>query len=162
MARFTLQSEVHVAAPVDQVWAYFSTLQALKDLTPPQQKLVISDTADFEVKEGALHVIRAKQFGIPLVWKARISNVEPERQFVDTAEQSPFKFWQHTHLFRSVDGTTVVEDKVEYELPLGPLGVFAHNLFVRKQLEQLFAHRRSVLANRFGLAPAAGPNGLSE
>jgi hypothetical protein len=39
---------------------------------------------------------------------------------------------------------------VDYELPLGPLGTLAHLLFVRRQLDAIFAYRRQRCAERFG------------
>ena len=38
-------------------------------------------------------------------------------------------------------GTRMV-DTVRYALPLGPLGRVAHGLFVRRDLERIFAYRR--------------------
>ena len=42
------------------------------------------------------------------------------------------------------------EDIVHYGLPFGPLGRFAHFLFVRRQLERIFDFRESYLAEHFG------------
>ena len=40
-------------------------------------------------------------------------------------------------------------DRVEYALPLAPLGDLAHFL-VRRQLERIFDYRRDVIAGLFG------------
>jgi ligand-binding SRPBCC domain-containing protein len=50
-----------------------------------------------------------------------------------------------------------MEDRVEYELPLGLLGRLAHRLLVRRQLEGIFRHRARVIA---GLFPPAGERAL--
>jgi len=39
---------------------------------------------------------------------------------------------------------------VDYELPLGPLGALAQVLFVRRQLDAIFAYRRQQCERRFG------------
>jgi len=38
---------------------------------------------------------------------------------------------------------------VEYVLPLGPLGRFAHEIIVGKQLKQVFNYRQEALAELF-------------
>jgi hypothetical protein len=40
---------------------------------------------------------------------------------------------------------TLIRDRVEYALPLGPFGELAHAVFVRGQLEKIFDYRRSVI-----------------
>jgi len=47
----------------------------------------------------------------------------------------------------------LMRDRVEYELPLGPLGELAHGIFVKKRLQQIFDHRRETLKRLFA-APA--------
>jgi ligand-binding SRPBCC domain-containing protein len=42
-----------------------------------------------------------------------------------------------------------MRDRVEYELPLGPLGRIAHTLFVRRQLEAIFDFRARAIAELF-------------
>src|SRR3712207_7309265 len=51
----------------------------------------------------------------------------------------------YTTLFRS-GGGTIMRDRVDYELPLGPLGALAHALFVGRDLERIFDHRTEAVA----------------
>ena len=41
--------------------------------------------------------------------------------FRDEMHDGPFPHWVHTHKFFADGEETVIEDRVEYELPLGPL-----------------------------------------
>ena len=50
---------------------------------------------------------------------------------------------------QAVDGGVEVEDVVHYALPFGWLGRLAHWLFVRRQLDAIFAHREAAMARRF-------------
>ena len=45
---------------------------------------------------------------------------------------------------------TLVRDRVSYEIPLGPLGELARLLFVRRDLDRIFDHRRLAVAEAFG------------
>ena len=56
----------------------------------------------------------------------------------------------------SLDGGTLLIDRVRYALPLaagGPLGDALHSLCIRPSLERIFDYRREVFASLFG-APA--------
>jgi len=65
-------------------------------------------------------------------------------QFTDAMIEGPFSAWVHTHTMEpAADGTSILEDRLEYALPLGELGNFAAGWFVRQQLEQLFDFRHA-------------------
>jgi len=135
--------ETLLECPIDRVWEFHASVDALEQLTPPSRKVeVLSQNID--VADGALHVLRVRQFGIPLVWKARISEVEPPFGFTDTAEKSPFKSWQHRHDFIAQGETTLLRDTVNYEMPFGILGIIARKLFVDRDIETLFAFRHEA------------------
>jgi ligand-binding SRPBCC domain-containing protein len=74
-------------------------------------------------------------------------------RFVDVQLDGPYRLWRHLHEFSDLDGGTLVRDRVEYELPFGPLGALAHALLVRRRLEAIFDHRARVIAEL--LAPPA-------
>ena len=65
-------------------------------------------------------------------------------QFTDTMIKGPFSSWVHTHLMEpAADGTSILEDRLDYALPLGEIGNLAAGWFVRQQLEQLFDFRHA-------------------
>lgn len=64
--------------------------------------------------------------------------------FRDVMLRGPFERWEHTHTMEpAADGTSVLVDRIEYTLPMGPLGEAAAGWFVRDQLEQLFEFRHA-------------------
>jgi hypothetical protein len=44
-------------------------------------------------------------------------------------------------------------DTVRYRIPFGPLGSLAHLLFVRRDLERIFAYRRQHIGQIMGIEP---------
>jgi ligand-binding SRPBCC domain-containing protein len=44
-------------------------------------------------------------------------------------------------------------DRVEYELPFGPIGRLAHALWVRSQLRKIFDFREAVIGQLFAKSP---------
>ncbi len=58
----------------------------------------------------------------------------------------PYRQWVHSHTFLEKDGGTLSKDRVLYIVPGGEL---IHRLFVRRQVEAIFAYRREALLRRF-------------
>lgn len=144
--------ECRVRAPLEAVWEFHSSAKALDVLTPPGRKLTPM-TDDLEVRNGALHVFRVSLGPVSMVWKARISEVNPPHCFVDTAEASPFAAWSHRHEFFADGDETIVRDTIRYRMPFGPLGAIAHALFAKRDLEKLFAFRHAATKRALESAP---------
>lgn len=142
---------VWVAAPLDEVWAFHSSVDGLVELTPAWMQLRIESAAgpdgepDPAVLEEGAHVqVSTRPLGVGprQTWTSRI--VERERQgesavFRDRMEAGPFREWQHTHRFYGEDDGTRIVDRIEFELPLGPLRGFSGLAW--PFFEPLFAYR---------------------
>jgi ligand-binding SRPBCC domain-containing protein len=125
------------------MWAFHSSVEALKVLTPPGQHVtIVGETV--EVKNGAVHELKVKKFGLTLQWVADISEVEPPHRFVDTARKSPFKFWRHTHEFLPGQGCTILRDTVDYKMPFGILGKLVNSVLIEADVRKMFAFRHRV------------------
>lgn len=91
-----------------------------------------------------------------LRWVTRIQRLDPPGEFQDVQERGPYKTWIHTHRFAEDPGGVTIHDRVEYELPLGPLGRLAHRLAVKRQLQEIFDYRREAVAEIFGAGAREG------
>ena len=104
---------------------------------------------------GTLIEYRLRLHGIPLRWVSRITVWEPGRRFVDRQLRGPYRLWEHLHeVFPHPEGT-LSRDRVDYSLPLGPLGVVANHLVVRRDLERIFDFRHEAIARLLGPRPGA-------
>jgi len=66
------------------------------------------------------------------------------QEFTDVQLKGPFARWEHRHLMQAAaDGTSILDDRIDYELPLGPIGDLAAGWFVRGELDRLFAFRHA-------------------
>ena len=88
--------------------------------------------------------------GLKVRWVTEVTHADAPHFFVDEQRFGPYRFWHHQHHLRPVEGGVEVEDLVHYALPFGPLGRLVHGLWVRRQLDAIFAFRRAVLEERFG------------
>jgi NADH dehydrogenase len=145
MAPHTLHSTHIVSADAERVWAFFSNARNLGRVTPRSMGWVLH-TPDPLTEPGATieYTVRPL-FGVPVRWRTRIAEVEAPHRFRDVQEKGPYRSWVHEHRFTPVQDGVRVDDHIEYEMPLGPLGSLAHRLLVRSQLEQLFAFRAAAV-----------------
>ena len=86
---------------------------------------------------------------LQLRWVTRITRWVPESEFEDVQEEGPYRTWIHTHRFEDAGDRVVMSDRVQYDLPFGPLGRVAHRLLVRRQLEAIFDFRRIAIEEVF-------------
>jgi ligand-binding SRPBCC domain-containing protein len=89
---------------------------------------------------------RVHVLGWPARWRSLISEYDPPYGFVDVQLAGPYRRWHHVHRFREEGDGTVVEDRVRYEPPLGPLGAALNALVIRRRLEAIFAYRERRIA----------------
>ena len=128
------ERETRVRAPLDAVWSFHSRISGLEALTPdwmhPRVEHVVDadGNPDPDVLDPGTQIrmsIRPLGVGPRRRWVSRI--VEREEtpgaaRFVDVMDRGPFPRWRHAHRFFADGEETIVNDRVEYALPLGPLG----------------------------------------
>jgi ligand-binding SRPBCC domain-containing protein len=141
-----LEAEQLVRRSRREVFAFFAQPENLDTITPDDLRFEIVTPRPIAMRAGALIEYRLRLAGVSFRWLTRIEAFEPEERFVDVQLRGPYRSWRHTHAFVEVPEGTLVRDRVEYDLPLGPLGALAHALFVRRRLEQIFAFRRRRIA----------------
>jgi ligand-binding SRPBCC domain-containing protein len=147
---YRLERTQFVARPREEAFAFFSDARNLEQITPAFLHFRVLNEGATGVHAGMLIDYRLKLFGIPLRWQSQIEAFEPGEQFVDVQLRGPYRVWRHLHEFRDASGGTQMIDRVDYALPLGPLGSLAHALFVRRTLGKIFDFRREKIEELFG------------
>jgi len=158
MTSHVLEREQLVPRPRREVFAFFADALNLEAITPDSLRFRIETPLPIELAAGARIDYRLSLHGVPIRWRTLIERFEPEREFVDVQLSGPYRRWRHTHTFEDAPGGTLMRDRVEYELPFGPLGELVHALWVRREVEGIFDHRRRVIAARLGAAPPLTPS----
>ena len=154
MTVYSLSASQIIPADLDRAWAFFSDPANLPRITPTPLGFEMR-TAPEPTHEGQLieYTVRPVA-GVPLHWQTRIEAVDAPRTFTDVQLKGPYRRWVHQHNFTAVDGGTRIDDHIEYELPLGPLGRLAHHLFVKAQLRAIFGFRTQAMQSIFEPRPA--------
>ena len=151
MAQHLLERSQFLPIPLEEAWAFFSSPKNLAVITPPEMGFVIQQPFDERPTFTGQRISYTVKpmLGIPLKWTTLILDVDAPHRFVDTQEVGPYKRWWHRHTFEAVEGGVLMHDRVEYELPMGPLGELAHNIFVRQRLKTIFDFRETTLNTLF-------------
>lgn len=145
---FSLRFESQIQASVNELWQFHSSAEALLVLTPPKKAAEFL-TDDLRVEPGVIQKVKVRQFGIPMVWTAKIESTRPPEEFVDIALKSPFKKWRHTHCFADSAGKPILRDEITYTMPFGPLGRLLNSLLVERDLINLFEFRHQKTIEHF-------------
>lgn len=148
--RYRLERSQFVPRPLTEVFAFFSAAENLEAITPPYLQFHIETPRPIAMQSGTLIDYRLRLFGITFHWTTRIELFEPGVRFVDTQLRGPYRYWYHLHEFHSVTGGTLVVDRVDYEMPLGPLGRLVRWFSVRDTLDKIFDYRRQRIDELFG------------
>ena len=154
--RFTLERVQVVPRPRGEVFGFFADAFNLERITPKLLRFRILTPPPIDMGQGTLIDYRLRLHGFPVRWRTRIEVWEPDERFVDLQLRGPYRYWHHLHEFREVEGGTEMVDRVDYELPFGPLGTLVRALFVRRSLQRIFDYRQQAIGEVFGSGRGSG------
>jgi ligand-binding SRPBCC domain-containing protein len=142
MTLHSFHAELWLPRPRAEVFAFFADARNLEAITPPWVNFRILTPAPIDMRVGAQIDYRIRVHGLPLRWRTEITLWEPPFRFADTQLRGPYRRWVHTHAFEEKDGGTLCLDDVSYAVPGGAL---IERLFVRRDIERIFAHRQAAM-----------------
>jgi len=154
---YVLEREQRIPRPRAEVFPFFADARNLERITPPGLRFRILTPEPIVMGAGTIIEYQLRLFGVPFRWRTAIEAWDPPARFVDVQERGPYRVWRHAHTFEDVPGGTLMRDRVEYQLPLGPLGRLVHGVFVRRQVAAIFAFRRQVVEQQLALAGGVRP-----
>lgn len=152
MRIYNLQKTTYMPITIDQAWDFFSLAGNLEKITPKELDFRIIAKPDVpRIFSGMRIQYKVRPLmNIAVKWETEIREVDAPYKFMDKQLKGPYALWEHTHLFEEVPGGVKMTDTVSYALPLGLLGVFAHNIVVKKKLDEIFSYREEVVRKMFG------------
>jgi ligand-binding SRPBCC domain-containing protein len=115
------ERSVEVPASAEELFRFHENPMNISKIAPASlrvREVICEPTA----RVGGIFKIRASQFGLPIRWTGEWERVEAPGALVDTALESPFAVWHHSHLFEAVAGGCRMTDRVEYLLKGGWAG----------------------------------------
>jgi len=133
--------------PVDagEAYRWHTRAGAFERLRPPWQKVRVIEGGD-GIQDGRRIVMHVRIGPVWRRWVAVHRDTRPGRSFVDEQLEGPFRRWMHRHTFEPAEPGCILEDHVDYELPLGTAGRLIGGRRVENTLAAMFAfrHRRTL------------------
>ncbi|MGE3957336.1 MAG: cyclase [Vicinamibacterales bacterium] len=122
---------------------------AFQRLTPPGEPVVVlAQTGG--IRDGARVSVRVGWWPLAIRWDLEHVDYQAGVSFTDRQVRGPFRSWRHVHrIIPTGASTCILEDRIDYELPFGPLGDLAAHLIVEPRLRRLFDYRHQVTRDAF-------------
>ncbi|HZZ79036.1 MAG TPA: TIGR01777 family oxidoreductase [Gemmataceae bacterium] len=137
-------------APADRVFAWHCRPGAFERLTPPWENVkVLEQTGTIE--NGGRVILMVRAGGFWRRWVAQHGDYQQGRQFCDVQVEGPFRSWRHCHRVVPDGDLCILEDDIEYALPMGSLGDFVGGALLRHKLERMFRYRHEITARDLAL-----------
>lgn len=137
-----LNRRTPIDVPAETLYRWHTRPGALERLTPPWMNTEV--VAHSGIDEGDEAVLKLGFGPASVRWVAEHYEHVPGAGFRDVQVEGPFAHWVHSHRFLpDGPGRSILEDEVEYSLPLAPLSAAARPL-VAHALARVFAYRHRV------------------
>ena len=146
MKTFLYNTHQTLEQPIEEVFAFFSNAHNLAVITPPWLQFEVLTPAPIDMLPGTCIDYRLKLRGIPVRWQSEITEWNPPYAFVDEQRRGPYRLWRHTHTFEETEEGVIVGDSIVYAVWGNQL---AEKLFVRPDIEKIFAYRSEQLDKIF-------------
>lgn len=137
-----------IQAPARTVFEWHQRPDALTRLIPPWERVMV-EQPPASLGNGDRAVLVIRNGPLRVRWTAEHSGFidrGPEGgEFTDTQVSGPFKRWTHRHLVEPAGPDACwLDDRIEYELPLGPIGRLFGGAITRRKLERMFEYRHET------------------
>lgn len=145
MSRDCFIRRTRIEASAETVFRWHARPGAFERLTPPWVRVTVVHRTD-GIQDGARVSLDLRMGPAHIPWVVEHRDYQEDRQFRDVQLSGPFRRWEHTHQFEP-DGPSAcyMQDRVEYALPLGPVGELLGARFVEDELERFFVYRHRVI-----------------
>ncbi|WP_223643139.1 TIGR01777 family oxidoreductase [Corallococcus sp. EGB] len=140
---FDARSQMPV--PAADLFSWHAREGAFERLAPPWETAEVVDRSGDGIHPGARVTVKLHLGPIPQRMVAEHTAYVEGSSFQDTQREGPFTRWIHDHrMLPAGPGTSILEDSIQYELPVGALGDTFGGGYARKRLERMFAYRHSL------------------
>jgi len=134
----SISKSVEINTPVNEVFTYFARPEHMADQFPENMGMNI---IPIEVKNGfgvgTIFRISGDFDGKKLEWDCETIDYIPHRKIIAQMIEGPFKHWQITVEFEEVtENKTRTCIKVDYDMPMGPLGGLMDKVKLKKIAER--------------------------
>jgi ligand-binding SRPBCC domain-containing protein len=146
----TIIQEQFLPLCLETAWDFFSDPGNLCRITPKWLNFTLSCPSPERMYAGQILTYTIQPFPwVSTSWVTEITHVNEPYFFVDEQRLGPYAFWHHQHLFHTCNRGIMMQDIVNYTLPMWYFGDLIHVLFVKHRLQKIFCFRQQALDQMF-------------
>ncbi len=155
MSLKTLTFQTELPYPIEEVFTWHMRSGACDRLIPPWEKIRIIKHPQTVINEADVYLrydlsgflnLKCPYFN----WHLKHADLVHNKSFTDLQIKGPFKAYRHRHLFSGDHKRTVLNDQIDYELPLSSISHRISKNLIDKQLARTFYYRDCILKNDLG------------
>lgn len=143
----TIQLSTHINASLQAVFDLNRDIDIHKLSTAKSKETAIAGVTSGLINLNETVTWKGKYFGFYQTHKSIISSMEIPNHFIDEMVEGRFKSFKHLHTFSEENGTVIMKDKIEYEVPFGIFGKLFDKLILKNYLTNLIAERNEFVKN---------------
>jgi len=132
-------------ANIEEIWNWYDSPGAFRRIMPEWEG--IDPIQAGGLKDGEETIFKVSIGPIKRTWLARHHSVKHGIGFSDRMVKGPFGAWNHRHTFEKDGDSTIVNDNVEYKLPLHFLTGWSAPFSVKPRMIQMFKYRTDIVLN---------------
>lgn len=119
-----IRSRSWVAAPLEEVFAFFDDPGNLGRLMPPPVSIRLAGIEPAPPQPGSIFAFRYGLGPFQRTWTVRLLERVQHERFVDETLSGPMARFHHSHTFTPARRGTWIEDRIDFHVgPEGALGV---------------------------------------
>jgi ligand-binding SRPBCC domain-containing protein len=143
----TINLTTKINAPINKVFDLNRNIDIHKLSTSKSNETAIDGVTSGLINWNETVTWRGKHFGIYLTHKSIISAMQFPNYFVDEMTKGRFKTFKHQHTFKKENGTTIMEDNIQYETPFGIFGSIFDKFILKNYLTNFITERNHFIKN---------------
>jgi len=151
-------------ASAEEVFAWHERPGALERLIPAWMPVEVVSSQG-HIRDGARVTLKVPVGPLDVRWEIEHVGYRTGREFRDVQRSGPFAQWEHVHRMEPAGpGTSMLEDRISYRLPLPPFGPALGGAFARARIERLLRWRHAITRadlERHAAFAARGPHRIA-
>ncbi|OCA77217.1 cell division protein [Chryseobacterium artocarpi] len=137
--------ETYINADVQTVFDLARNIDLHQKSTSKTNEKAIAGRTSGLIEENETVTWRAKHLGVYQTLTTKIICMDKPHQFTDEMQKGAFKSLRHQHIFKKVEGKTLMIDIFDFESPLGIIGKAFNRIFLKNYMKQFLIERNKLI-----------------
>lgn len=142
------ECETRTSMDRDKLYELARSIDAHRESMARSREEAVAGITSGLISLGEQVTWKAWHFGVPIRMTSRVTKMDPPSCFADEQVTGPFRYFKHTHEFRTDGAWTVMTDRIEFAAPFGLIGRAVEAAFLARYMRRLIEIRNSYLVSQ--------------